>query len=218
MITNIINELLKRGVEVVNDSAAEVHVSGHACVEELKLIHALTKPECFIPVHGEYRHLKRHAELAKEMGMKPENVIIPETGKVIELTKHTFVQNGEVTAGQVLVDGYGVGDVGSTVLRDRKRLAEDGVLIVIATVDFSSNCVINGPDITSKGFVYVKESEELLEELKKLSRKSLERCLSKDIHDFEAIKIRLREDLASVIAQKTKRKPVILPVIIEASI
>ncbi len=218
MIITIINELLKRGVEVVNDAAAEVHVSGHACAEELKLIHALTNPDCFVPIHGEYRHLKRHAELAKEMGLKQSNVIIPEIGKVIELTRQTFAQNGEVTAGQVLVDGYGVGDVGLTVLRDRKRLAEDGVLIVFATVDFSSNCVITGPDITSKGFVYVKESEELLEELKKLSRKSLERCLGKNIRDFEAIKLRLREDLASAITQKTKRKPVIMPVIIEATV
>jgi ribonuclease J len=218
MITTIINELLKKGVEVVNDAAAEVHVSGHACAEELKLIHALTRPECFIPLHGEYRHLKRHAELAKEMGLKASNIIIPETGKVIELTRHSFTVNGEVPAGQVLVDGYGIGDVGSTVLRDRKRLAEDGVLIVYATVDFSANTVITGPDINSKGFVYVKESEELLEELRRLSRKSLERCLSRNIRDFEAIKLRLREDLASAIAQKTKRKPVIMPVIIEASI
>ncbi|MFA6729378.1 MAG: ribonuclease J [Eubacteriales bacterium] len=218
MINNIINELLKRGVAVVNDAAVEVHVSGHACVEELKLMHALTQPECFIPIHGEYRHLKRHAELAKEMGMPQEKIIIPEIGRVIELGKKTFSQNGEVPAGQVLVDGYGVGDVGTTVLRDRKRLAEDGVLIVIATVDFSSGCVITGPDITSKGFVYVKESEQLMDELRRLSKKSLERCLARNIRDFEAIKLRLREDLASVIAQKTKRKPVILPVLVETSI
>jgi ribonuclease J len=218
MINSIINELLKKGVEVVNDAAAEVHVSGHACAEELKLIHALTRPECFVPLHGEYKHLKRHAELAKEMGLKSSNIIIPETGKVIELTRHSFAVNGEVPSGQVLVDGYGVGDVGSTVLRDRKRLAEDGVLIVYATVDFSTNTVITGPDINSKGFVYVKESEELLDELRRLSRKSLERCLSKNLRDFEAIKLRLREDLSSAIAQKTKRKPVIMPVIIEASI
>ncbi|MFA7098592.1 MAG: ribonuclease J [Eubacteriales bacterium] len=218
MINNIINELLKRGVAVVNDAAVEVHVSGHACVEELKLMHALTQPECFIPIHGEYRHLKRHAELAKEMGMPQEKIIIPEIGRVIELGKKTFSQNGEVPAGQVLVDGYGVGDVGTTVLRDRKRLAEDGVLIVIATVDFSSGCVITGPDLTSKGFVYVKESEQLMDELRRLSKKSLERCLARNIRDFEAIKLRLREDLASVIAQKTKRKPVILPVLVETSI
>lgn len=218
MIITIINELLKRGVDVVNDAAAEVHVSGHASAEELKLILALTKPQCFMPVHGEYRHLKRHAELAKEMGMKSANVIIPVAGKVIELTRRTFVQNGEVPAGQVLVDGYGVGDVGSTVLRDRKRLAEDGVLIVFATVDFTSNCVITGPDIITKGFVYVKESDVLLDELKKLAKRSLERCLGRNLRDSDAIKLRLREDLASAISQKTKRKPVIMPVIIEASI
>ena len=218
LIINIINELLKRGVEIINDAVTEVHVSGHACAEELKIIHSLVRPDFFIPVHGEYRHLKRHAELAKELGMSTDRVIIPEDGKIIELGKKTFEQNGEVTSGQVLVDGYGVGDVGSSVLKDRKRLAEDGVLIVFTLVDSASRTVVSEPEISTRGFVYAKESSELLDELKKLALRSIERSLNKGITDFEAIKLRLREELASVIGQRTKRKPVIIPVIVEAEI
>ncbi len=218
LIINIINELLKRGVEIVNDAVTEVHVSGHACAEELKLIHSLTRPDCFIPVHGEYRHLKRHAELAKELGMPSERVIIPEDGKVIELGKKTFEVKGEVQSGQVMVDGYGVGDVGLSVLRDRKRLAEDGVLIVFTSVDIASGTIVAEPEISTRGFVYAKESTEFLDELKKLALRSLERSLDKGMNDFEALKMRMREDLASVITQRTKRKPVIIPVIVEADI
>lgn len=217
-VTTIINELLKKGVQVINDNVAEVHVSGHACAEELKVVHALVRPECFVPVHGEYKHLIRHSELAREMGMKQESIIIPEMGKIIELGKRTFRINGEVQSGSVMVDGYGIGDVGVSVLKDRKRLAEDGVLIAFATVDFSTGTVITPPEISTRGFVYVKESEDYIEELKKHALKSLERCLNKKLYDVDAIKARMREDLASVISQKIKRKPMIIPVIVEESI
>ena len=213
MVTNIINELLKRGAEVVNDSVTAVHVSGHASAEELKMIHALTKPECFVPLHGEYRHLKHHAELAQSMGMKADNIIIPETGKVIELGRHTFAVTGDVPSGQVLVDGNGVGDVGSTVLRDRRRLAEDGVLVICAAVNIAEGYLTSGAEIYAKGFIY--SEYEGFDELKALAERSIERSLGKKMTDTEAIKARLREDIASVISQKTRRKPVIIPVLTE---
>ena len=213
MVINIINGLLKRGAEVVNDSVTAVHVSGHASAEELKMIHALTKPECFMPVHGEYRHLKRHAELALSMGMTPDDIIIPETGKVIELGKHTFEVTGDVTSGQVLVDGNGVGDVGSNILRDRKRLAEDGVLVVSACADTAAGTVNGDVQIFAKGFIYSEDGS--FDELRSVALRSLERAMGKNIRDPESLKARLREDMASVISQKTRRKPVIIPVLTE---
>ena len=213
MVTNIINELLKRGAEVVNDTITAVHVSGHASAEELKMIHALTRPECFVPLHGEYRHLKHHAELAASMGMDAGNIIIPETGKVIELGKHTFEITGDVPCGQVLVDGYGVGDVGSTVLRDRKKLAEDGVLVISARVDTASGLVIAEPEIYAKGFIYPDDGS--FDELKALATRSIERTLAKNPGDLNSVKARLREVTASVISQKIKRKPVIIPIVTE---
>ncbi|MEG2004387.1 MAG: ribonuclease J, partial [Clostridia bacterium] len=202
--TNIVNELLKRGVTVINDGVAEVHVSGHACVEELKIIHALTRPQCFIPVHGEYKHLKRHADLARELGMPDKNILIPQTGRVIELGKKTLTVGGEVTAGAIMVDGYSVGDVGVAVLRDRRHLAEDGILIMVAAIDSYMKAIITGPDISTKGFVYAKESEGLLDELRKLAQKSIERCFAKGLTDTEAIKMRVKDELNSVIYQRTK--------------
>ena len=216
MVTNIINELLKRGVEVINDAVTAVHVSGHASAEELKMIHALTKPECFAPVHGEYRHLKHHAKLAQSMGMRPENIIIPETGKVIELGRHTYEVTGDVPSGQVLVDGNGVGDVGSTVLRDRKRLAEDGVLVIWASVDTAAQYVVTEPEIYARGFIYSEDAE--FGELRALATRSLERAMSKGVSSADALKARLKEDISSVIAQKTRRKPVIIAVITEAEL
>ncbi len=214
MVINIINGLLKRGAEVVNDSVTAVHVSGHASAEELKMMHALTRPECFMPVHGEYRHLKRHAELALEMGMPADNIIIPETGKVIELGRHTFEISGDVTCGQVLVDGNGVGDVGSGVLRDRRRLAEDGVLVVSVCADIARGSVYGDVQIYAKGFIYSEDGN--FDELKAVAVRSVERAIAKGSDDPENIKARLREEMASVISQKTRRKPVIIPIITEA--
>lgn len=219
MISVIVNELLKRGAEVINDSTAEVHVSGHACIEELKIIHAITAPKYFMPVHGEYKHLKRHADLAKEMGMQQNAVIIPQTGRVVELNNSCIKATGEVVpSGTVMVDGYSVGEVGVTVLRDRRHLSEDGILIVVTAIDRYSGNIVTGPDISTKGFVYVKESEELLAELAKLSQRSIERCLSRGMTDIEAMQIKVRDELNSVIYQRTKRRPMILPIFMDLSL
>lgn len=215
MISNIVNELLKRGADVVNDVVAEVHVSGHACAEELKIMHALTNPETFIPVHGEYKHLKKHADLARSLGMADKDILIPQTGRVIELGKKSLCFGGDVTSGAIMVDGYSVGDVGVTVLRDRRHLAEDGILIIVAALDQYSHAVITGPDISTKGFVYAKESEAFLDELRRLAQKSIERCVSKGIVDMEGIKLKVREELSSVIYQRTKRRPMIMPIFME---
>ncbi|MDL2287399.1 ribonuclease J [Eubacteriales bacterium OttesenSCG-928-G02] len=217
LINNIVNELCKRGVEVINGDR-DIHVSGHACKEELKIIHSLVKPECFIPVHGEYKHLKKHAELALELGMQPKNIMIPETGRVIELGKKTLALGEEVPSGQVLVDGYGVGDVGSTVLRDRQHLAEDGVIVISAMIDTYANALVYGPEITTRGFIYAPESKQLIEEIRKMTERSIERCLKKGLTDLEAIKLRVRDELQSVVNQKTKRRPMILTLLMELSI
>ena len=218
MISCIVNELLKRGTEVINDSTAEVHVSGHACMEELKIMHALTRPQCFVPLHGEYRHLKKHADLAKQMGMEPRKIIIPQTGKVIELTKRTIKARGEVPSGAIMVDGYSVGDVGVTILRDRRHLAEDGILIVVTAIDRYTGNIVTGPDISTKGFVYAKESEALLDELAKLAQRSIERCLHRGVSDFETMQTRVRDELNSVIYQRTKRRPMIVPIFMDFSL
>ncbi len=218
LIAAIVNELLKRGAEVINDSTAEVHVSGHACMEELKIIHSLTSPQAFMPVHGEYRHLKKHAELAKFMGTNHSNIIIPQTGKTVEVTRKTIKLGEDVTAGAVMVDGYSVGDVGVSVLRDRKHLSEDGVLIVSSAIDRYTGSIVAGPDISTKGFVYVKESEELLQELSKLAQRSIERCLNKNMTDMEAIRARVRDELGSVIYQRTKRRPMIMPIFMDLTL
>ena len=217
-ISNIINELYKRGVNVLDDNIADVHVSGHACREELKLIHALVKPDNFVPVHGEYRHLVKHAALARELGMPDNRILIPETGRVIELDKRSMRFGQTVPSGQSLVDGYGVGDVGTAVLRDRKHLAEDGILIIVAAIDFYTNTIVSGPDITSRGFVYVKEAEALMEEVHKACIKIIERCLKRGAKDVEVIKTRMKDELAGMIVNKTKRKPMILPLLMTADL
>ena len=217
-ISNIINELYKRGVNVLDDNIADVHVSGHACREELKLIHALVKPDNFVPVHGEYRHLVKHAALARELGMPDNRILIPETGRVIELDKRSMRFGQTVPSGQILVDGYGVGDVGTSVLRDRKHLAEDGILIIVAAIDFYTNTIVSGPDITSRGFVYVKEAEALMEEVHKACIKIIERCLKRGAKDVEVIKTRMKDELAGMIVNKTKRKPMILPLLMTADL
>ena len=206
-VGNVINELYRRDAEVVNERELSLHVSGHACQEELKIIHALVKPRFFIPVHGEQRHLKTHAKLAREMGMDPRHIIISDIGKVIELTAKSAKINGTVPAGKVFVDGYGVGDVGAVVLRDRQHLAQDGMIVVVVSM--------SGPDIITRGFVYVKESEALLEELRQVAVDALNRCQDRNIRDWSTIKGEIKGDLSGYLYKKTKRNPMILPVIME---
>ena len=214
-IDNVINELYRKGAEVVNERAGELHVSGHACADELRIIHALVKPKFFIPVHGEQRHLKTHAKLAQQMGMPPKNIIISDIGKVIELTPNSAKINGTVPAGRVFVDGYGVGDVGSVVLRDRKHLAEDGMIVVVTSMSGENGAVVSGPDIITRGFVYVKESEELMEELRRVAVEALARCERTHTTDWASIKAEIKNDLSGFLYKKTKRNPMILPVIME---
>lgn len=213
LVTNIINELLKKGVEVLNDSVVDVHVSGHACQEDLKMLHVLTKPRYFIPCHGEYKHLKAHYELAKEVGEAPSNILIPEIGKVIEISEEKMEVTGTVPSGKVLVDGFGVGDVGNIVLRDRRHLALDGLIVVVAAVDIDSGEIISGPDIVSRGFVYVREAEELMDEVRTIAYDTLQICLDKNMKEWNAIKGKVKDELTDYLYAKTKRKPMILPVI-----
>ena len=213
LVGKIINALVKNGVKVVHDSAEEVHVSGHACREELKLMMALTKPKYFMPIHGEYRHLYANKELAEFMGIPAENIFISEVGKVLEMDRKGVRFAGEVTAGNVLVDGSGVGDIGSVVLRDRKHLSEDGLVVVVATADLHDKYIVSGPDIVSRGFVYVKESEELMARAKKVAESALEKAIMKGGKDFAAIKGAVRDDLTKFFFKETKRKPMILTII-----
>ena len=215
MVNSVINELLKLGCTVVYESMYEVHVSGHACQEELKIMQAIAKPQYFIPVHGELKHLKKHADLAKSMGMDGSNILIPTNGSYIELNK-SYIRNGSpVQAGKVLVDGLGVGDVGSIVLRDRKHLGQDGLIVVVSTLDSSDGHVISGPDIVSRGFVYVKESETLMDAARRIVVDVLESCADEKIYDWGTIKIRVREELSKFFYDKTGRSPMILPIIME---
>ncbi|MBR6644438.1 MAG: ribonuclease J [Clostridia bacterium] len=212
-VNKIINELFKKGVTVLHDAVADVHVSGHACREELKTMHALTKPKYFMPIHGEYRHLASHKELAMQMGEKEENIFLADIGKVLEIDEDGARFNGTVPSGKVLVDGYGVGDVGSIVLRDRRHLAEDGIIVVVTTLHMDEQLVMAGPDIVSRGFVYVRESEELMDDLKELSLAVIETCFDNGISDFAQIKNKIKDELSKYIYQKTKRRPMILPII-----
>ena len=212
---NVINELYRKGAEVVNERTGQLHVSGHACQDELKIIHALVKPKFFIPLHGEQRHLKIHAKLAQEMGMHPNHILISDIGKVMEFTPNSAKINGTVPAGRVFVDGYGVGDVGSVVLRDRKHLAEDGMIVVVTSMSGEDGSVVSGPDIITRGFVYVKESEELMEELRRVAVEALERCHRSNTTDWATIKGEIKNDLSGFLYKKTKRNPMILPVIME---
>lgn len=214
-VSKVVNELMRRGCEVVYEKMYDVHVSGHACQEELKIIHALTRPKFFIPVHGEQKHLYKHAALAQSMGMPAQNVLITEIGKTIELTADKMAVVGSVPAGRVLVDGLGVGDVGSIVLRDRKHLSEDGLIVVVATVDSVSGELISGPDIVTRGFVYVREAETLIDEIRDAARRALENCCRNSRCDWATMKNRVRDDLSRMLFQKTKRSPMILPIIME---
>ncbi len=214
-ISKIINELYRKGADVVYEKSEGLHVSGHACQEELKIVHALTKPKFFIPVHGEQRHLQLHGRLARQMGMNPKNICIGEIGTVFELTKRSCKTGAIVPAGMVLVDGTGVGDVGSVVLRDRKHLAEDGMIVVCVSLSSQDGGMISGPDIITRGFIYVKESEELMDELRAVATEAIERCQRKHIRDWAAIKSAIKSDLSGYLYKSTKRSPMILPVIME---
>ena len=214
-IFRVINELFKKGADVIYESLADVHVSGHACQEELKLMHNLIKPKFFMPVHGEYRHLKRHANLASKMGMPSKNIFMMETGRVLELTSNSAKINGSVSSGRILVDGLGVGDVGSIVLRDRKLLSQDGLIVVVITTEKESGQVVAGPDIISRGFVYVRESEDLMDNAREIIKKTLVKLEGKKGNDWSAKKGLIKDDLRQYLYERTKRKPMILPIIME---
>mgnify|MGYP003302918686 CR=1 FL=1 len=212
---NLVDELLKRGCKVIYESMYEVHVSGHACQEELKIIQALTKPKYFMPVHGEYRHLYANKEIAEFMGIPSKNIFVSDIGRVLEIDKKGAKLEGTVPAGKVLVDGLGVGDVGSVVLRDRRHLAQDGIIVVVATINSDIKELLSGPEIISRGFVYVKESEELMEGLRIKTEEILNFCFDNNIEEFNAIKGKVKDGLTNYIYSITKRKPMILPIIME---
>ncbi|MBQ6815769.1 MAG: ribonuclease J, partial [Clostridia bacterium] len=215
LVSKVINGLMKRGANVVYEKMYDVHVSGHACKEELRLLMSLVKPKYFIPVHGEHKHLIKHAEIAKSLGIQNSNILIATIGNVIELNEKQIKVVESVPAGRVLVDGLGVGDVGSIVLRDRKHLAEDGIIVITLTMDSVTGEVVSGPEVVSRGFVYVKESEELMKNVNSLACDILERCYISGTHDWNGIKIKLRDGVSKFIYDRTHRSPMILPIIME---
>ncbi len=214
-ISNVINKLMEKDAKVIYEKLADIHVSGHACQEELKLIHTLAKPKYFIPVHGEIRHLKTHAKLAQKLGMKEENIFIQSNGDILELSKKKLIHNGEVQHGDVLVDGLGIGDVGNIVLRDRKHLAEDGLIVVVLTVTEDENVIIAGPDIISRGFVYEKENDDIMEGALQYTRKIVDQIQMNENVDLNFMKQKIREDLRKYVYERIKRNPMILPIIME---
>ena len=215
MISRVIDELFHKGAEVIYDRNTDLHVSGHACQEEHKMMLALLRPKFFIPVHGEYRMLVKHAEIAKTMGVQPKNVLIPENGSVIELTRKGIKCEEKVQAGAVMVDGSGLGEVGSVVMRDRHRLAEDGMIVVVLPYSSYDHTLLSEPEIVTRGFIYVKEAEELMEELKRVAMESVYACEAQKITDWSAIKSRVKSNLSGYLYKATRRSPMILPVISE---
>ena len=214
-VSKVIDDLMQIGAEVVYSALADVHVSGHACQEEQKLIFALTKPKFFIPVHGEYRQLRAHSETAQMMGIPAKNIVMMENGRVVELDENEIKMGGMVPNGRVLVDGLGVGDVGNIVLRDRQHLSQDGLIVIVLTMDSSTGEVVAGPDVISRGFVYVRESENLMDDVKNVVRHEIRKCEEKGIRDWSTIKSTVRENLRDYIFTKTKRNPMIIPIIME---
>lgn len=215
LVARTIDHLFKQGAEVIYESFSGIHVSGHPSQEELKMMINLIRPKFFVPVHGEYRHLIKHAKLAKELGIPRNQVFVLENGQVLEFGKNSARLNGRVTAGRVLVDGLGVGDVGNIVLRDRKQLSQDGILIVVVSIEKASGTVIAGPDIVSRGFVYVRESEGLMEEVREKVKIALQKCQEKGITEWASIKSNIREAISRHLYEKTRRRPMILPIIME---
>lgn len=215
LVSKVINKLFKSGAEVIYESLAKVHVSGHACQEELKLMLALAKPKFFIPIHGEFRHLKQHVDLAASLGIDRKNMMIMECGEVVEIRKNSITKVGTVPSGQIFVDGLGVGDVGNIVLKDRKHLSQDGVLTVVVTIDSQTGSIIAGPDIISRGFVYVRESERLIENIRDIVKDILRDCEEDGITDWSTLKSNIKDKLRNFLYEKTKRRPMILPIIME---
>lgn len=215
LVSKVVNELMKRGANVVYERMYDVHVSGHACQEELKLMMSVVKPKYFIPLHGEQKHLMKHAGLARQMGIPDDNILITGNGSVIEVTANSLKSTETVQAGRVLVDGLGVGDVGSIVLRDRKHLADDGIIIVAVSIDGVTREVVSGPDVVSRGFVYVKESEQLMHDINELVCDILERCYIDGIRDWTTIKTRIKERVSRFVSMRTRRSPMILPIIMQ---
>lgn len=214
-VSNVINELTERGANVIYKAIEAIHVSGHACEQELRLIHALLKPKFFMPIHGEYKHLRSHGKIAENMGMDKENIFLMESGDVLELSRTKAQIIGKVPFGRVLIDGAGIGDVGNIVLRDRKNLGQDGIITVVVAIDRASKTVISGPDIITRGFVYVRDSEELIREIRDVVSNGVNRCLDSNLTQWSEIKNTIRKDVDSFVYTKMKRKPMILPVITE---
>ena len=215
-ISQMVNELFRRGADVVYNAIADVHVSGHACQEELKIILSLVKPKYFMPVHGECRHLLMHASLAQTCGIDSKNIIIGDLGSVVELDGRKAVQTQTVQAGRVLVDGYGVGDVGAAVLRERKALSEDGIIVAETVMNRDLTAIISGPDIISRGFIFTKEAEDLNEGMKRIARNAVEECMAeRRLRDRSTIKNRIKEDLSEYLYKQIKRTPMVLPIITE---
>lgn len=215
MVGGVVNALMKRGVEVIYEKMYEVHASGHACQEDLKLMIGLVKPKYFIPVHGEQKHLMKHAQLARAMGIDEKNIYIAEIGETIELTDSYIKKVGTVPSGDVYVDGLGVGDVGNVVLNDRKRLSQDGLIIVVATIDAHGGYVVSGPDIVSRGFVYVKDNEELMNAARDLACRVIDEQYDSKYHDWNSVKTKVRDEISRLMYEKTKRSPMILPIFME---
>ncbi len=218
LISKVINFLVEKGANVVSSAIADIHVSGHAYQDELKLLQILARPKYFMPVHGEYRMLKKHKELAVETGANPDNVFIIENGDVFEINKHSAKVNGKVHSGNILVDGLGVGDVGNIVLRDRKHLSQDGLMTVVVTISSDTGDILSGPDIISRGFVYVRESEYLIDGAKKIVRDIIDECGKRDIKEWSYLKNTIKDELKQYLYQRTKRNPMILPIIMEVSL
>lgn len=214
-ISRVINELFRHGTEVIYESLAEVHVSGHACQEELKMMLALTKPKFFMPVHGEYRHLHCHKQLGMQMGIDERNIFISENGRILEIDNSSAKMLGMVPSGKLLVDGLGVGDVGNIVLRDRKHLSNDGLIVCVVSISEDTGDIVAGPDIISRGFVYVREAEDMMEEARKVTKEALDKCIAKGATDWSALKLAMRNALSDFMFAKTKRSPMILPVVME---
>lgn len=214
-VSSVIDDLTEKGAKVIYEAIESIHVSGHACEQELRLIHALLKPKFFVPVHGEYMHLLSHSKIAENMGMDKSNIFILEIGDVLELSRNKAQMDKKVAAGRVLIDGLGIGDIGNVVLRDRKSLANDGIITVVIVINRESRSIISGPDILTRGFVYVRDSEELIRKIRTIVSKSVERCLDNDVTGWSEIKSTIRKEVATYVYTKMKRKPMVLPVITE---
>lgn len=214
-VSKVINDLTRKGANVIYKAIEEIHVSGHACQEELKLIHSLLKPKFFMPVHGETKHLIHHGKIAQEMGLNKSNIFIIENGDVLNLTRKSARVTGKVHSGKILIDGSGIGDVGNVVLRDRKYLSQDGIITIVVVIDRESQAVLSGPDVVTRGFIYVRESEELVKEIRAVANKTIEKCINNDMTQWSQIKRNMRNDISFFIYGKTKRNPMIIPVIME---